>query len=113
MTTKKGDAMATSRGTWKAVERRVAAFFGCKRQRCSGSSGRPDETCSDSTHAILYIETKLRESHATRTLHDETKVLARKEGKVPVLCLADKNRPGFLVVVHCDDLEAFMKGVQS
>jgi hypothetical protein len=39
-------------------------------------------------------------------LHDETKRLATKEHKVPVLALFDKDRPGFLVVVHSDDLAA-------
>ena len=42
--------------------------------------------------------------HAVRTLHDATKKLATKEGKTPVLALFDKNRPGFLLVVHSDDL---------
>jgi hypothetical protein len=31
--------------------------------------------------------------------------MTRKEGKVPVLALADKGRPGFLVCIHSDDLE--------
>src|SRR5258708_5882123 len=96
--------MATSRNTWKQRERDVADIFGCKRQPCSGSSGRSDQTRSDSTHPTLFLETKLREKHATRTLFDQTKVLATREGKIPVVCLADKGRPGLLVCIHSDDL---------
>lgn len=95
--------MSTARGTWKAFERRVATFFGCCRAVLSGSSGRDDATCSDSTHPTLFLECKLRERHTTRTLHDKTRELARKERKTPVLALADKSRPGFLLVVHSDD----------
>jgi hypothetical protein len=61
-------------------------------------------TTSDSTHPTLFIESKLRERHTTRRLHDATKKLATREGKTPVLALFDKNRPGFLLVVHSDDL---------
>jgi hypothetical protein len=94
----------THRRTWQRSEGRAAALFGCRRQTNSGSSGRDDLTGSDSTHPTLFIESKLRNRHAVRTLHDATKKLATKEGKTPVLTLFDKNRPGFLVVVHSDDL---------
>lgn len=99
--------MATHRNTWKATERRAAGLFGALRQRCSGSSGRADESRSDSTHPTLFIETKLRASCAIRNLFDKTAGLAKKEKKVPVLMLAAKFRPGFLVVVHSDDLAEF------
>ena len=98
--------MPTARRTWQKCEQRVADLFGCKRQPGSGSGGRDDVTCSDSTHPRLFLETKLRATHAARSLHDATRKLAGKEGKTPVVCLADKNRPGFLVCVHSDDLAA-------
>jgi hypothetical protein len=79
-------------------------LFGCNRQVGSGSAGRPDLTASDSTHPTLFIESKLRDRHTARTLHDATKRLAAREGKTPVLALFDKNRPGCLVVIHSDDL---------
>ena len=60
-------------------------------------------TNGDSTHAKLFIESKLRERHTVRTLHDATRKLAGKEGKVPVLCLFDKNRPGFLLGIFSED----------
>jgi hypothetical protein len=56
----------------------------------------------------LFIESKLRQQHAARTLHDATKRLAAKENKTPVLTLFDKGRPGCLLVVHSDDLTAVM-----
>ena len=96
----------THRRTWQQFEARFAALFGCRRQVLSGSSGRDDATASDSTHPVLFLEAKLREQHSARTLHDATRLLARKEGKVPVLGLADKSRPGFLVCLHSDDLAA-------
>ena len=96
--------MTTHRRTWQKSEGRAADLFGCRRQIGSGSGGREDETRSDSTHPTLFIESKMRDKHATRTLHDATRVLARKEGKTPVLALFDKARPGFLLVIHADDL---------
>jgi hypothetical protein len=95
--------MSTHSRTWKRAEERVAATFGARRQPLSGSSGREDLTASDSNHPTLFIEAKLRARHTTRTLHDEAKRLATKEGKVPVLALFDKNRPGFLLGIHNED----------
>jgi hypothetical protein len=100
--------MSTARRTWQKAEGRAAELFGCRRQVCSGSSGRDDATGSDSTHPRLYVESKLRERHAVRTLHDATKRQAVKEGKTPVLALFDKNRPGFLLVIHSDDVAAVL-----
>lgn len=94
----------TSRRTWQKAEGRVAALFGARRQVGSGSSGRDDLTRSDSTHPRLFLEVKLRQAHAVRSLHDEVKAHARREGKVPVVVLHDKGRPGALVCVHTDDL---------
>jgi hypothetical protein len=98
----------TARRTWQKAEGRVAALFGARRQVGSGSSGRDDRTQSDSTHPRLFVETKLRQAHAARSLHDEVKARARREGKVPVVVLVDKGRPGALVCVHTDDLADFL-----
>ena len=40
---------------------------------------------------------------------DETKKLAIKEGKTPVVALCEKERPGFWVMVHSSDLEKLKK----
>lgn len=96
--------MATSRSSWKRRERRAARLFGAERQPCSGSSGRPDQTRSDSTSERLFIETKLRASSAVRTLWEKTAEFAKRECKTPVLVLYDKGKQGGLVICHERDL---------
>jgi hypothetical protein len=98
--------MSTHRNTWKRRERDAAGLFGARRQVLSGSSGRSDATTSDSTHPRLYIETKLRAASSIRTLWEKTREAARRERKAPVLMLYAKGKPGALIVVHEDDLEA-------
>lgn len=92
--------------TWKAAERRVAKKYGEKRQIGSGSLGRSERSCSDTTHEKLYIETKYRQKSAVRTLYDDTRIKAKKEKKIPVVILVDKSRPGFLVVVEAKNIKA-------
>lgn len=96
--------MSTSSRTWKKAEARVAALIGARRQVLSGSSGRDDRSQSDSTHPRIFVEAKYRQRHTVRSLFDETRAKARKEGKMPVVALIDKGRPGCLVCVHSDDL---------
>lgn len=100
--------MATHRTTWKKRERNAAALFGARRQPGSGSGGRPDETRSDSRHPRLFLECKLRQKHTVVTLWDETKTLAAREGKTPVLMLSEKGRPGQWIVVHSGDLDTLI-----
>jgi hypothetical protein len=89
---------------WKKRERKAAAAFGVKRTIGSGSLGREDRTCSDSTHDRLFIETKLRKVHTVVALWDKTAKLAKKEKKIPVVMLAQHNRPGLWVMCKLDDL---------
>lgn len=99
---------------WKAFERRVAAWFGCLRNIGSGTCGRPDLlSASDSTHPRLFLEAKHHARHAARALWDATAKLARKEGKIAVLALGDRGKPGFLAVVHSDDLVEFCRLVAA
>jgi hypothetical protein len=98
--------VSTHRSTWKRREREAASLFGAKRQVLSGSSGREDKTCSDSTHPKLFIETKFRAVSPVRALWEKTRGLARVERKSPVLALYTKGKPGALLVVHEDDLRA-------
>lgn len=84
---------------WKAFERRVASYFGGVRCPVLGS-----DTNADVNHDKLFIECKQRKKHSVVTLWDDTKRRAVKEEKVPVICLSEKNRPGFWIVVHSDDL---------
>ena len=94
----------THKSTWKRREGQVAGLFGAKRQRCSGSSGRPDCSRSDSTHPTLFVETKLRANHAAVALLDQVKALARREGRVPVVAMAVKGRRGVVLVMDAEDL---------
>jgi hypothetical protein len=101
-------SMATHRSSWKRRERQSAKPFGARRQPLSGGSGRDDRTRSDSDHDRLYIESKLRASWGVRTLFDQTRKLAQKEDKIPVLALASKGKPGCLYVVASADLSALV-----
>lgn len=88
--------------TWKALERRVARFFGAERNALSG--GNSKITRSDTLHPDLFIECKQRKRFAAVSLWDDTKRLASQENKTPVVCLSEKGRPGFWILVHSDDL---------
>jgi len=87
---------------WKAFERRVADFFHGKRNPLSG--GNSGHTRADVIHPTLFIECKQRQKHTAVTLWDNIKKLADRENKTPVVCLSEKNRPGFWIVIHSDDL---------
>jgi hypothetical protein len=93
--------MATTSGTWKAAERRIATFFGTTRTPLSGGNGK--QTRSDSLHRGLFLEAKLRVKHGAITLWRETKVLADKENKIPVICLNEKGKEGFWIMCHSSD----------
>jgi len=87
---------------WKQRERNVAKFFGGVRTPLSGGNGKI--TRADVIHESLFIECKLRAKHTAITLWDETKEIADKENKTPVIALCEKNRKGFWIMVHSDDL---------
>jgi hypothetical protein len=76
---------------WKKRERDVANYFKGKRTPLS--------------HDELFIECKLRAKHTAVSLWDDTAKLAKDEGKTPVIALCEKNRPGFWIMVHSDDLK--------
>ena len=90
--------------TWKAVERRVASFFGARRNPLSGSNS--GGTHSDSLHEQLFIETKFRVKHSAISLWKKTEDLAYKEGKIPVVALVEKGNRGFWLLLHSADLTA-------
>ena len=91
----------------KKRERDVAQYFNGTRTPLSGGNGKV--TRADVIHDDLFIECKLRAKHSAVKLWDDTKVYADKEKKIPVIALCEKNRPGFWVMVHSDDLEAVSK----
>ena len=97
----------TARRTWKKRESNVADFFQGTRTPLSG--GNSKITRSDVIHDELFIECKLKKKHSVISLWDETKKLATKEGKTPVIALCEKERPGFWVMVHSSDLDKLNK----
>jgi len=88
--------------SWKQFERRVAGFFNGQRNPLSG--GNSKQTRADVIHDRLFIECKQRERVALIRLWDQVKKLADKENKTPVVCVSEKNRPGFWILIHSDDL---------
>ena len=88
---------------WKKRERNVAKYFGGERNALSG--GNSKITRADVIHPRLFIECKLRAKHTAVSLWDDTAKLAKNEGKTPVIALCEKNRPGFWIMVHSDDLK--------
>ena len=90
--------------TWKAVERRLARFFGAQRNPLSGRNSKHSR--SDSLHPLLYLECKHRVRHSAVTLWRDSAAKAKKENKIPVVALAEKGKRGFFLVIHSDDLLA-------
>ena len=87
--------------TWKAIERKVARFFGAERTPLSGGNGKI--TRSDSLHPNLFIETKYRVKHSAVTLWRDTYDKAVVENKIPVVCLAEKGKQGFWILFKSTD----------
>lgn len=92
--------------TWKSVEARIARFWGSERTPLSG--GNSKITRSDSLHPLLFIEAKTRKKFAVAKLYRETEALAKKEGKIPIVCLQEKNQQGFLVVMKSTDIDRLL-----
>lgn len=104
--------MATHRRTWQKAESSVGMIFGARRRVLSGSANRSDLDEDDVVHPRLFIEVKLRATHAVWGLFRSVKAKAAKcrrefQGghKVPVVALREKGRHGALLVVHEDDFE--------
>jgi hypothetical protein len=93
-----------NKSNWKGRERQVAKFFGTERTPLSG--GNSKHTRSDTLHEHLFVECKQRKVHAAVKQWYETALLARKENKIPVVCLSQKGKPGFFILVHSSDLLA-------
>ena len=99
---------------WKKRERQLADFFGARRNRLSGSSGRDCDTRSDSIHPTLYIE--LKHGDLARFLNAEMRQAlkvgrqnAKAEGKRLVMAMSEKHHPGFWLLVHTDDFVCVAK----
>ena len=70
-------------------------------------------TRADVIHDKLFIECKLKKKHTVISLWDDTAKIAKTEGKTPVIALCEKNRPGFWIMVHSEDLEKVTNAVKK
>ena len=50
-----------------------------------------------------------KKKHAVISLWDKTKELADLEKKTPVVALCEKNRRGFWLIIHRDDIDKVVK----
>ena len=89
--------------TWKSVERRIARFFGAERNPCSGSFTNISQ--SDSTHKVLYIETKHFSKAFIFTLFKQTVERAALENKTPIVCMHEKGTQDYLIVMRSKDIK--------
>ncbi len=99
--------MSTCRKTWQNAEAELAELFGCKRRPLSGSSNRPDQDSSDSTHPVLHLEAKLMGRSALWTLWD--KVYAKCKKRPVVIGIKEKHRHGMIICVHTEDLQTMLE----
>jgi hypothetical protein len=61
-------------------------------------------TGSDSLHPRLFIETKYKARWSVLTIWRKAREIAIKENKTPLMCLKEKGKEGFWLLVHSDDL---------
>jgi len=93
--------------SWKVLERRIARVFKSERTPLSGGNGKI--TRSDTLSKDFFIEIKQRKKFSLWTLWKEVEKQARVENKTPVIGLQEKYKKGFLVVIHSDYLDEFIK----
>ena len=92
---------------WKQRERDVADSFHGQRNPLFGRNSK--HKAADVIHEKSFIEVKLRKIHTPVSLWDQVNQLAEKENKVLVVCLCEKNRPGFWILVHSIDLPKLVR----
>lgn len=85
---------------WKGCEREIAKAFGTTRAPVSNNL-----THSDTFNSKLYIEVKKRKSFWIWGLFEDTKKKALKEKKIPVVCIKQKYKSGFLIVCRPQDIK--------
>ena len=91
--------MSTARGTWKAVERRVAVKLGGRRVVCSGVRGEGDVEGVPG----FIIEVKMRKKIAFKKWFDEIATKAKERKKVPVLIVHQKSQRNEYIIFDIKD----------
>lgn len=98
--------MATSRSTWKRLEREVAKELGGVRIPCSGNAGLE----GDVLHDHLHIEAKLREKLKIHTWYQKAREdsLKMKIKKPVALALKMKGKHTTYIVMDIQDFKQFL-----
>ena len=89
---------------WKVHERRAARTFGGERALQEGRKG-PDFVTD-----LVVGSVKSRDEFPkwlTEAIEQVCSYPEARNGKLPVLCLLEKGRRGFLVVIRSQDFEAY------
>ena len=85
--------------TWKAFERAVASYFGCRR-----TGPMQEKNANDINHPNIHCQCKYSKRHAIVGVWDAAKAVSK--GKIPIVAVKVKGRPGFWLLVHSGDLQA-------
>jgi len=100
----------THRRTWQKLEQRLAEFFGSERNSLSGICSKV--TASDSIHPRLFIEAKYKQKFSVIRLFKETELKAKKENKIPIVGLKDKEVNGDFIIIRLKDLPKIAQEVK-
>ena len=98
----------TSRGTWKAYERKIAKEFKTFRTPLSGSLSRHTE--SDTLHDKYYIEVKMRSKIPFWNTFMDTVEKAKKEKKIPMFIFRKKGQHTNVIMMKLKDFKKLVKG---
>ena len=96
---------------WKQFERVVAMFFHTERNPLSSRFSK-HKTMSDTLHRKLYIEAKRDKQFFPKSISsliDDTELKAKKEKKIPVICLKRHNKRGFYLLIHSSNFSKIYK----
>ena len=96
--------MATSKQTWKNLEKKTARELGGTRVGCTGL-----ETV-DVEHDRFEVECKLRASLAFVPWYEQAAKHAKKSGKIPLLVCKQKAARGEFVILKMDDFKRLIDG---
>jgi hypothetical protein len=96
---------------WKEHERRTARRLGGVRNPLSGSLSC--NTGADIIHPRLYVECKYRSRFAFLTVMRQVEQKSKKEGKMPLLVLQEKNAKHAYILIPLNDLEVIHEIVTS
>ena len=74
--------------TWKSVERRICRYLGTKRALQEGRKGMPD--CISSRYVIQVKHRKKLPTWVSKAWEETEQ--HNEEGKIPIVCLHEKNQ---------------------